>query len=125
LSGKLEGTWVPVAAEVSGQSLAVDELRVSRFVLQQGGYQIIDKADCVVDRGDYRIDESVFPQEMDIVGVVGPYAGRTMLAIYELEGDRLKVCYDLESDTRPEDMEAEDEELLLSITYARASAVLS
>jgi uncharacterized protein (TIGR03067 family) len=121
----LDGTWVPVAADVSGQALAVEELRVSRFVLNHGGYQIIDKEDCVVDRGDYRVDDSVQPRTMDIVGVSGPNAGRVMLAIYELLGDRLKVCYDLETATRPDDMEAEGEELLLSITYARASAVLS
>jgi uncharacterized protein (TIGR03067 family) len=125
LSAKLEGTWVPVAAEVSGQELLVSELRVSRLVLQAGGYQIIDKADEVVDRGNYRVDDSVVPLAMDIVGVSGPYAGRTMHAIYELLNDRLKVCYDLETARRPEDMEAEGEELLLSITYARASAVLS
>jgi uncharacterized protein (TIGR03067 family) len=123
--GSLEGTWVPVAADVSGQALAVEELRVSRLVLHHGGYQIIDKADHVVDRGDYRVDDSVFPQAIDIVGISGPYAGRTMFAIYELQGDRLKVCYDLESAIRPDDMQAEGEELLLSITYARASTVLS
>lgn len=121
----MEGTWVPVAAAVSGQALAVNELRVSRFVLAAGGYQIIDKANQVVDRGDYRVDDSVFPLEMDIVGVSGPYAGRTMHAIYELRDDKLTVCYDLETTTRPACMEAEGEELLLSITYARAAAVLS
>lgn len=121
----LNGTWLPIAADVSGQALVVEELRVSRLVLNDGGYQIIDKADHVVDCGDYRVDDSVYPQTMDIVGVSGPYAGRVMLAIYELQGDRLTVCYDLESTSRPTDMEAEDDELLLSITYARASSKLS
>jgi uncharacterized protein (TIGR03067 family) len=121
----LNGTWVPIAADVSGQALVVEELRVSRLVLNDGGYQIIDRADHVVDCGDYRVDDSVYPQTMDIVGVSGPYAGRVMLAIYELEGDRLKVCYDLEASARPLDMEAEGEELLLSITYARAATVYS
>jgi uncharacterized protein (TIGR03067 family) len=121
----LNGTWVPIAADVSGQALIVEELRVSRLVLNDGGYQIIDRSDHVVDRGDYRVDDSVYPQAMDIVGVSGPYAGRVMFAIYEIEGDRLKVCYDLETSVRPLDMEAEGEELLLSITYARAQTVLS
>ncbi len=121
----LDGTWVPIAANVSGQALVVAELRVARFVLDHGGYQIIDRTDHVVDRGDYHVNDAVSPQTMDIVGVQGPYAGRVMHAIYELDGDHLTVCYDLESATRPQTMEADEDQLLLSITYARASTVLS
>ncbi|MFO7275881.1 MAG: TIGR03067 domain-containing protein [Pseudomonadota bacterium] len=121
----LEGTWVPVAASVSGQELAVAELRVARFVLEQGEYRIIDRDDQVVDSGNYTIDESVLPRQMDIIGVAGPNSGRVMLAIFELEGDRLTVCYDLERNERPADMQAKEDQLLLSITYARASSVLS
>lgn len=122
----LEGTWVPIAANISGQALVVEELRVARFVLERGGYRIIDRGDHVVDSGDYLVDATVRPQTMDIVGVDGPHSGKVMLAIYELEGDRLTVCYDLEHQERPRDMQPKDaEQLLLSITYARAASVLS
>jgi uncharacterized protein (TIGR03067 family) len=124
-ASRLDGTWVPIAANVSGQELVVAELRVARFVLDHGGYQIIDRGDHVVDRGDYHIDDSVYPQTMDIVGVQGPNAGRVMHAIYKLDGDHLTVCYDLESAVRPVNMQAQEDQLLLSITYARASTVLS
>jgi uncharacterized protein (TIGR03067 family) len=123
---ELDGTWVPIAAEVSGQELTVDELRVSRLVLDRGAYEIIDRTNTIVDRGDFRIDPNVRPPAMDIVGISGPHAGRAMLAIFELEGDRLTVCYDLERAERPADMRPHDEDqLLLSITYARAAESLS
>jgi hypothetical protein len=48
-----------------------------------------------------------------------------MLAIYQLDADRLTVCYDLDGKERPSDMQARDDQLLLSITYARALALLS
>jgi hypothetical protein len=48
-----------------------------------------------------------------------------MLAIYELDGDRLTVCYDLDGEQRPANMQPEDDQLLLSITYARALNLLS
>ncbi len=121
----LEGTWIPIAADVSGQPLVVAELRVKRFVLRDGVYEIFDSADHLVDTGDYNADDSVSPQELDILFVTGPNAGRQMRAIYELEGDRLTVCYDLESDTRPETMQPLQDQLLLSITYARAAVRLS
>lgn len=122
---ELEGTWVPIAASVSGQELAVAELRVARLVFEQGEYRIIDRDDRVVDSGNYRIDDSIHPQQMDIIGRAGPNSGRAMLAIFELDGDRLTVCYDLERMERPAGMEAREDQLLLSITYERASSVLS
>lgn len=121
----LDGTWVPIAANVSGQALDVASLRVARLVLGDGSYQIMDSSNQVVDRGDIRVNDAVSPPTMDIVGMDGPHSGRTMFAIYELIGDRLTVCYDLENQARPANMQAEEDQLLLSITYARASSVLS
>lgn len=122
----LEGAWVPIAASVAGQSLVVGELRVKYLVLDPGGiYSIIDRSNHVVDSGEYLVDDAVSPRTMDIVGRDGPNAGRTMLAIYELEGDQLTVCYDLEGAERPAGMEPQEDQLLLSITYARALTSLS
>lgn len=121
----LQGTWIPIAADVSGQPLVVAELRVKRFVLRDGVYEIFDSGDRLADTGDYNVDDTVSPQELDILFVTGPNAGRQMRAIYALEGDRLTVCYDLESDRRPANMEPEQDQLLLCITYARAATRLS
>jgi uncharacterized protein (TIGR03067 family) len=121
----LEGAWVPVAATVGGHSLLVGELRVKYLVLDSGGYSIIDRTNQVVDSGEYLVDVAVSPQTIDIVGREGPNAGRTMLAIYQLEADRLTVCYDLDGTERPMDMQADEDQLLLSITYTRALTSLS
>jgi hypothetical protein len=58
---------------------------------------------------------------MDIIGVDGPNAGRTMQAIFEQDGDLLTVCYDLDGAIRPETMEPSEAVLLLMITYARTA----
>jgi len=121
----LEGAWVPIAATVAGQDLRVGELRVKYLVLDAGGYSIIDRTNQVVDSGQYLVNDAASPQTMDIVGRDGPSAGRTMRAIYELQGDRLTVCYDLDGTARPTNMQPADDQLLLSITYARALTSLS
>ena len=100
-----------MAANVAGKELIVKELRVKYLVLDSGGYSIVDHA--------------AFPQTMDIVGREGPNAGRTMLAIYELSADRLTVCYDLDGSKRPVDMKSQEDQLLLTISYARALTSLS
>lgn len=114
-----------MAANVAGQSLLVNELRVKYLVLASGGYSIVDRTNHIVDRGEYLVDDGASPQTMDIVGREGPNAGRTMLAIYELDADRLTVCYDLDGKARPSDMEPREDQLLLSITYTRALTLLS
>ena len=121
----LEGTWVPVAADVAGKPLFVSELRVKYFVLQSGAYSIIDRTNHVVDSGSYYVNAAADPATLDIVGRDGPGAGKTLLAIFQLDEDSLTVCYDLDGHERPIDMQPKEDQLLLSITYARASTALS
>jgi uncharacterized protein (TIGR03067 family) len=123
---QLEGAWVPIAASVAGSRLAVDQLRVRYLLLEAGGYSIIDRSNQVVDGGCYLLNEELTPATMDIVGRSGPHAGRTMRAIYELRGDELTVCYDLEDKERPANLQPQDDQLLLlRITYTRAAILLS
>jgi uncharacterized protein (TIGR03067 family) len=123
LAATLTGTWVPVAAEVSGRQLEVAQLRVARLIIERDSYRIVDHADQLVDRGELQLDQAAFPFALDIVGSHGPHAGKRMLAIIELDGDRLCICYDLERGERPLSMRPTVGQLLLSITYVRAAAV--
>jgi uncharacterized protein (TIGR03067 family) len=121
----LEGAWVPVAANVSGQELLVRELRVKYLVLDGRDYSIVDRTNQIVDSGEYLVNDSINPRAIDIVGRDGPNAGHSMLAIFELKDNRLTVCYDLDGTERPASLQAQEDQLLLSITYERAARVLS
>ncbi|HEY0341392.1 MAG TPA: hypothetical protein VGC34_11350 [Steroidobacteraceae bacterium] len=83
MQGRIEGAWMPVAANVAGKELIVKELRVKYLVLDGTGYSIVDRSNQIVDSGEYLVDDAASPQTMDIVGREGPNAGRTMLAIYQ------------------------------------------
>jgi uncharacterized protein (TIGR03067 family) len=117
----LDGTWLPVAANVSGRPLAVEQLRVAQLVIEHDRYSIVDRSLQTVDSGELHWDEAAVPCALDIIGIEGPHAGKRMRAIIELDGDRLCVCYDLEREQRPRTMQALEEQLLLSITYARVA----
>ena len=110
---------------MSGKELLVAELRVKYLILDGHDYNIVDRSNQVVDRGEYLVNDRARPWTIDIVGRDGPNAGRSMLAIFELTGDRLTVCYNLEGGTRPGDMQAESGQMMLSITYERATSLLS
>ena len=116
----MQGAWAPIAASVADTSLRVEDLRVRYLLLHAGEYRIVDASNHVVDRGHYRLDEQRTPPTMDIVGESGPHAGRIMLAIYELRGDELTVCYDLERPERPANLEQQRDQPKLRITYTRA-----
>ena len=116
---------MPVVASVAGSHVAVDELRVRYLLLEAGGYSIIDRSNQVVDGGCYLVNEALTPATLDIVARSGQHAGRTMRAIFELRGDELTVCYDLEDRQRPTNLQPQDDQLLLLITYTRAAILLS
>jgi len=113
-----------VAAYVAGEVLPVTELRIARLLIKDAGYQILDNQQHVVDRGELRLD-AASAAALDLVGLEGPNAGRTLLAIYELSNDLLSICYDMEGAQRPRSMQPEEDQILLLITYARDARVLS
>jgi uncharacterized protein (TIGR03067 family) len=116
----LDGIWVPVAANVSGLQLKVAQLRVAQLVIESETYRIVDRSETTLDFGELHLDQQAVPCALDLIGIKGPYAGKRMRAIIELDGDRLCVCYDLEREQRPRTMQPLGDQLLLSITYARA-----
>jgi hypothetical protein len=78
----------------------------------------------VVDHGRYRLDRSVAPWGLDLSGESGLNAGRTLEALVALQRDEngetsLMIGYDLDGGPRPEDFEAQDEQLLLTMHYTR------
>lgn len=119
LERRLDGSWLPTAAFVATEELPVEELRVARLDLAAGRYRILDRDEQVLDSGDFSVDAEVLPLTMDMLGVAGPFAGRKLEAIIEIDGDTLTVCYDLDGLARPESMQPEEDQLLLRISYAR------
>ena len=123
---RLDGAWLPVAAYIAGEVLPVAELRIARLLIKGGAYQILDNQQRVVDCGEMRPDPGALPCTVDIIGLEGPHAGRTLLAIYELSNELLSICYDMEGGAdRPRSMQPEEDQILLLITYARDARVLS
>lgn len=95
----MEGTWELVSAEVGGQKLPDEVVKTFTLVLADGKYTV--KSSSPDDKGTVRLDPTKKPKELDVTGVEGPNKGKTFPAIYELDGDSLKVCYDLAGKKRP------------------------
>lgn len=95
----LEGVWLPSAAELGGKKFP-DEVRKT-IRLELKGDQYIVTVGTEPDRGTCKRNPSAKPKALDITGTEGPNKGKTILAIYERNGDTLRVCYDLSGKSRP------------------------
>lgn len=109
----IEGTWVIVEAELSGQKLPEEGLKGSKLILRQGSYRFGD------DQGEYKLSPAEKFKAMDIAGRAGPNAGKSFLAIYELKGETLKICYDLAGKARPQEFKTAAGTQQFLVTYRR------
>ena len=74
------------------------------------------------DRGTYTLDSDAKPKGMTITGTEGPNRGKTFPAIYELNGDTLRICYDLSGAKRPTEFKTSAGTKLYLVTYNRQLA---
>jgi uncharacterized protein (TIGR03067 family) len=113
----VDGTWSPAAAELGGKMFPEEMRKAMKLEVKDDKYTVtVGKA---VDKGTLKRNPATKPKEMDIVGTDGPNKGKTILAIYEREGDTLKICYDLGGKGRPTSFNTEGDPLLFLVTYKR------
>jgi len=113
----LQGTWLPQSAELGGQAFP-DEVRKSiKLMVKDDKYTVTVGKE--LDEGTVKLNAGAKPKEMDIAGTAGPNKGRTILAIFERDGDTLKVCYDLTGAARPAEFKTKEGSVLFLVTYKR------
>jgi len=112
----IDGAWVASSAELGGKKLPKTAAEKITLTLKKGTYEVLAES---ADRGTVTYDDSAKPKEMDIKGVEGPNKGKTFLAIYELSGDELKICYDLSGESRPSEFKTLPKTKLFLVTYER------
>jgi uncharacterized protein (TIGR03067 family) len=90
----LEGTWQMIRAELSGEAAPDMVVQKTMVSLAAGAYEVHFAGE-IVDRGSYAFDDTVAPPTLVLRGAAGPNAGRTIPCLFQLKGDRLRVCYGL------------------------------
>lgn len=92
-NSELTGRWQMIRAELDGES--APEMVTSRMILElgAGSYSVVYAGE-VSDAGLW--DNGTNAGTLTLVGRHGPNAGRRIPCIYQLAGDRLRVCYGLD-----------------------------
>ncbi len=87
------GVWKQVAYERDGIKEPLDEQGWEPSTMFTDTEFVVTLADGSIPiRGTYRIDPSQNPKAVDWTDTIGEDAGKTLLAIYSLQDDRLTFC---------------------------------
>ena len=97
---KFQGTWTFESSESGGQKLPADQLK-DLVLTFDGAKHTVKNGSEVIQTGTQTIDPSKSPKAIDVTLTDGPMKGAVLLGIYELDGDTLKVCFDLGGKKRP------------------------
>ena len=109
--------WKPTEGKNAGTPFPKDELDAITLLLTDGKYQVKHLGQD--EGGTFKIDATKTPKTMDITAVEGQNKGKTVLAIYELSGDTLKVCYDAKGGPRPAMFESTADNKLVLVVYKK------
>jgi uncharacterized protein (TIGR03067 family) len=101
---KLEGTWTPVSIENDGQKADPEQVKKLKLVIKDGKWTVYIN-DKVSTRATFTIDPTKKHKTLDMTGTMGGDKGQKYLAIYQLDGDNLKVCIG-DTKTRPKAYDA-------------------
>jgi len=114
----IDGTWLPETAELAGKPFPEEIRKSIKLVVKDNKYTVnIGKA---VDEGTLELNGATKPKQMDITGSQGPNKGKKIPAIYEIDGDTLKVCYNLGGEEYPKEFKSPEGMALYLVTYKRA-----
>ena len=90
---RFQGTWKQIAYERDGVTQPLDELGWDPVTTFTADQFVVTLADGTIPiKGTYRIDPTRNPKTVDWTDTTGEDAGKTLLAIYALQDDRLIFC---------------------------------
>lgn len=114
-----DGVWLPTAATLGGQALPDEVLKSIKLELKGDAYTVTMGGRS--DRGTCKWDAGSDPKAVDVVGSQGPNQGKTIPAIYEREGEVMRICYDLTGKARPREFKSPEGSQVFLVEYRRQS----
>jgi uncharacterized protein (TIGR03067 family) len=115
---KLEGTWATVSIEAAGEEVADKDKIKTRKLTTKGDKYTLKVGDETVE-GTIDINPTKKPKTIDVKPTSGNDKGKTLLGIYELDGDSLKICVAPPGKDRPTAFSTAAEDGKVLVVYKR------
>lgn len=101
---KLDGTWQVTAFIKDGIEGPKEDAKTTKLVLHGESLTLIQREEKVT--GKFKADAAQKPATLDIAVTEGDKAGEGLIAIYELDGDTLRICAAHKGSPRPTKFES-------------------
>jgi uncharacterized protein (TIGR03067 family) len=95
---KIQGTWTVVSREMDGKKTPDADLKAMKVTVEDGTLTIDDGKK--KEKVPYKLDPSKKPKCIDLENT-GKEGKESTPAIYELDGDNLKLCWSEKTEDRP------------------------
>jgi uncharacterized protein (TIGR03067 family) len=103
---KLQGDWVMESSQRDGKKMPAEELgKIKRTIA--GDKMTITRDGDVIAKGTIKVDAAKKPKAIDVTFSNQAGEEQTIRGIYEVDGDRQKVCYAPPGMDRPKEFSAE------------------
>ena len=94
----LQGTWSLLSAIEDGKCLAENKVKQTMIVIKDDTFRFPELAEVATSRkGTFKLNATKKPKQMNTIST----KKEVMLCIYELDGDRYKVCFAPAGKPRP------------------------
>jgi uncharacterized protein (TIGR03067 family) len=112
----LQGAWVIVGLEADGKPRPEMNFKGNMLTFKGQQVTLLERKNPPITLG-FTLDASKKPKTIDLTAAEGPQKGKTLLAIYELKGDELRICFCFMEGKRPDDFttKAEDQRELMTL----------
>lgn len=94
---KFQGAWILVSGELGGKKAADEHVSKSKITYEgtKGQIAVPNQTEEAIVFDIVKIDPTKNPKEMHLIRKNGPNAGKTLIGIYEFEGDdQYKFAFD-------------------------------
>jgi uncharacterized protein (TIGR03067 family) len=116
----MQGTWAVLSLSSNGEDVPPETIATWQRIVKDTHVVWKDRGDTLLET-DIKIDPSKLPMTLDSTIASGDAKGQTMLAIYELADDVLRVCFAPPGEPRPTAFGAASGSGLLMFTAKRLS----
>jgi uncharacterized protein (TIGR03067 family) len=113
---KLKGTWSATAMEFAGKKAPEEEVKKTKIMFDGDKATLIDGKE--KKPATIKIDPSKKPATIDITPTEGKEKGKTMKAIYMIDGDTLKIAMGF-GDDRPTEFTTKKDTFVGLIVFKR------
>jgi uncharacterized protein (TIGR03067 family) len=122
----LQGSWVIVGKEYMGKKAAAEEIAELTGVMVIKGNTITQWNEemgkkTVVSEATVKLNPAAKPKAFDLTYTDGMLKEKTVLGIYEVEGDALKACFSFDEQKRPKEFTSKGAIGALVMTYKPVS----